>query len=412
MSGRLRTSGHSHVGTVVGQDFLEAPECPLSTQSGHSLRFRSWFLPTSSNEQSFGLFGLSMNARDRMCEHCFVALPTMEPPMRRSLLLCALLLSFSAGCATTSQLSSPLVPASDSATFRDCRDCPEMMIIPSGKFMMGSPSDQVGRDELEGPQRLVTIRSFAAGRYHVTRGEWATFVNATNRPIQKGCAWSGGEANDPKAEAEASWRELRFVQDDSHPIVCVTWQDAQDYAAWLSQRTGKHYRLLSEAEWEYAARAGTSTPYPWAGGSTRDYANHGADTCRSGFASGRDEWVNTSPVGSFPPNAFGLSDMQGNAMQWVQDCFSETYAGLPTDGSPYQANIILQLKGDLADLNGSSSCSHRMLRGGDWGTLPQWIRSTARSFAPPPGPGPILKDYRSGGVGFRVARDVIRGDVM
>ncbi len=301
------------------------------------------------------------------------------------------------------QLATSVASAADKSSFRDCPDCPEMVVVPAGKFMMGSPADQVGRDALEGPQRQVSIKTFAAGRYHVTRGEWASFVAATKRPIKKGCVWSG-PTNDAKAEAEASWRDLHFTQDDRHPVVCVTWQDAQDYATWLSQRTGKSYRLLTEAEWEYAARAGTNTPYPWTSGSTRDHANHGADTCCSGFAAGRDKWVNTSPVGSFPPNAFGLSDMQGNAMQWVQDCFSDTYAGLPTDGSPYQTSVTLNLKGDLADLNGSSSCSHRMARGGDWGTLAQWIRSTARSFAPPPGPGPALKDYRSGGFGFRVAR--------
>jgi formylglycine-generating enzyme required for sulfatase activity len=281
-----------------------------------------------------------------------------------------------------------------------------MVVVPAGKFMMGSPADEPGRDALEGPQRLVTIRAFAIGRYHVTRGEWSRFVATTKRPVQTGCVWSGGPYGDTKAEARASWHDLHFKQDDRHPVVCVTWQDAQDYAAWLSRRTGKHYRLISEAEWEYAARAGTSTPYPWGSGAMRNHANYGANECCSGFASGRDKWVFTSPVGSFPPNAFGLFDMQGNSMQWVQDCFSETYAELPTDGSPYEANIQLSLKGDLADLNGSTSCAHRMARGGDWGTVPQWLRSTARSFAPPPGPGALLKDYRSGGVGFRVARDL------
>jgi formylglycine-generating enzyme required for sulfatase activity len=146
--------------------------------------------------------------------------------------------------------------------FRDCTDCPEMVIVPAGTFMMGSPADQPGRNALEGPQRPVTIRSFAVGRYHVTRGELARFAAATKRPVQKGCVWSGGAYGDAKAEAEASWRDLHFTQDDNHPVVCVTWQDAQDFALWLSRRTGKRYRLLSEAEWEYAARAGASTPYP------------------------------------------------------------------------------------------------------------------------------------------------------
>lgn len=309
-------------------------------------------------------------------------------------------------CVGVSRSAKSVAGSPETAVFRDCVSCPEMVVIPAGTFLMGSPVDQLGRDALEGPQRLVTIQSFSVGKYHVSRGEWSRFATETKRPVEKGCAWSGGAAGDAKAEAEASWKDLRFKQDDTHPVVCVTWHDAQDYAAWLSRRTGKHYRLLSEAEWEFAARAGTSTPYPWSSGSTRDHANHGADECCSGFASGHDQWINTSPVGSFPANAFGLFDMQGDAMQWVQDCFSETYAGLPADGSAYLSDVPLQSKGDLADLNGSTSCAHRIARGGDWGTLAQWLRSTARSFAPPPGPGPALKEYRSGGVGFRVARSL------
>ena len=328
--------------------------------------------------------------------------------MRHLLILILLVFTASTGAPAAPHRMSNHVARNEGASFRDCRGCPEMRVLPSGSYMMGSPPDQAGRDAMEGPQRLVSIRSFAVGRYHVTRGQWARFVRATHRPVRTGCAWSGGAANDAAAEANASWRNLHFPQDDNHPVVCVTWQDAQDYAAWLSRRTGRHYRLLTEAEWEYAARAGTSTPYPWPAGSTHDFANHGADTCCSGFASGRDRWVNTSPVGSFPPNAFGLFDMIGNAAQWVQDCLSPDYAGLPADGSANLSDVPLHVTGDLADLNGASSCSYRVLRGGDWGTYPQWIRSTARSFAPPPGPGPALADYRSGGVGFRVARDLAR----
>ena len=122
---------------------------------------------------------------------------------------------------------------------------------------------------------------------------------------------------DPKT----SWRKLGFAQNDDHPVVCVTWQDAQDYVHWLGQRTGHKYRLLSEAEWEYAARGGTTTAYPWGSSATHEYANYGAAECCSGVASGRDRWLQTSPVGSFPPNAFGLHDMHGNVLQWVQRLF-------------------------------------------------------------------------------------------
>ena len=208
-------------------------------------------------------------------------------------------------------------------TFRDCDDCPEMVVIPEGDFVMGSPSNEPGRSNEEGPQRQVHVRRFAASKYDVTRGQWAIFVSAEQVGTGDGCAWSGlpGAPID-ELNPSASWRHLGFAQDDSHPAVCVSWDDAKNYARWLSKRTGHHYRLLTEAEWEYAARAGTTTPYPWGAIATHEQANYGADECCSAVVSGRDRWANTSPVGSFPANAFGLHDMNGNVMQWVQDCLS------------------------------------------------------------------------------------------
>lgn len=289
--------------------------------------------------------------------------------------------------------------------FRDCAECPEMVVVPAGDFTMGSPASEPGRYDEEGPQRRVHIRQFAAGKFHVTRGQWAAFVSAANLGISGGCAWSGlPGAKEDEANASASWRNLGFAQNDSHPVVCVTWNDARGYVRWLSNRTGRHYRLLTEAEWEYAARAGTTTPYPWGSSASHQQANYGAEACCSGLASGRDQWVNTSPVGSFPPNAFGLHDMHGNVMQWVQDCFASSYAGLPTDGSAYEVVVTLNLSGDLSRMTGTTSCSFRMLRGGDWGNPPAMIRSAARNFAPPP--GSTLHNYRSSGVGFRVARAI------
>jgi formylglycine-generating enzyme required for sulfatase activity len=170
---------------------------------------------------------------------------------------------------------------------------------------------------------------------------------------------------------------------------------------WLSQTSGKKYRLLSEAEWEYAARAGTDTAFPWGPIADHAHANYGADNW-GGLASGRDHWVNTSPVGSFPPNAFGLYDMQGNVLQWVQDCFAPDYSELPGDGSAYVRDVQLTTSGDLAFMNGTRSCSYRRVRGGDWGDPPMMIRSAARNFAP--APGFTLENYRSGGLGFRVAK--------
>lgn len=289
-----------------------------------------------------------------------------------------------------------------SKTFRDCPECPEMVVLPAGNFMMGSPENEPGRDNIEGPQRRVNIRKFAAGTFDVTRGQWAAFASATNRPATGGCAWAG-PANG-ELDPTMSWRKLGFTQDDTHPVVCVAWLDAQDYVLWLSQRTGHKYRLLSEAEWEYAARAGTTIAYPWGTSASHDRANYGADECCSELAIGRDQWEKTSPVGSFPPNWFGLYDMHGNVLQWVQDCLAISYSVLPTNGSPYEKSISLNAPGPFPppEVTGTNSCSYRMVRGGDWGDPPKMIRSAFRNYGP--GPGTTLENYRSAGVGFRVAR--------
>jgi formylglycine-generating enzyme required for sulfatase activity len=288
-------------------------------------------------------------------------------------------------------------------SFRDCADCPEMVVIPVDDFMMGSDPTEPGRSDREGPQRRVHIRQFAAGKFEVTRGQWAAFASATNRATNDGCFWTARSGNKP--DPIGSWRNTGFPQEtDNHPVVCVTWDDAQDYTRWLSERSGQKYRLLTEAEWEYAARAGSATPYPWGATATHEYANYGADACCSGLASGRDDWINTAPGGAFPSNAFGLHDMHGNVLEWVQDCFASSYLGLPTDGSAYETAVTLQMTGRFASMNGTSSCAYRMLRGGDWGNPPAFIRSANRNFGP--GPGASLQDYRSGGVGFRVARSI------
>jgi len=288
-------------------------------------------------------------------------------------------------------------------TFRDCADCPEMVSIPAGSFMMGAQAGEAGSDDFERPQRKVNVRKFAAGKFDVTRGEWAAFAKATNRATAGGCAWASA-ASDGDLDPKASWQRLDFEQDDHHPVVCVSWGDAQDYVRWLSKKAGHGYRLLTEAEWEYAARAGTSTPYPWGKNATHEQANYGADECCSGLASGRDRWVKTSPVGSFPANDFGLYDMHGNVLQWVQDCFSDSYLETAADGSAYEKVVKLKSNGPFADLAGTSSCSYRMMRGGDWGDPPRMIRSAFRNYAPPQ--GATIENYRSGGGGFRVARSL------
>lgn len=277
-----------------------------------------------------------------------------------------------------------------------------MIVIPGGAFLMGSPESEKGRDAIEGPQHAVTVARFAAGKYDVTRGEWRAFASATHRPVRNGCQWVGPT---PEHEASANWRKLDFVQTDRHPVVCVSWNDAEDYTRWLSAKTHHHYRLLSEAEWEYAARGGTTTAYSWASGDSHTFANHGTAECCGGLAQGRDKWLFTSPGGAFPANPFGLYDMSGNVLQFVADCFSPAY-DVRRGAKPNIVPVKLSTTGNLADLNGTSSCDYRVVRGGDWGDQSAWIRSAARSFAPPPEPGAKLDAYRSGGVGFRVARDM------
>ena len=265
--------------------------------------------------------------------------------------------------------------------FRDCPDCPEMVVVPSGSFTMGSPSSEEGRYDNEGPRRRVTIGSpFAVGVYEVTRGEFGRFVSATGRSMGNSCwTWDG----EWKSRPGRGWRNPGFSQDDSHPVVCVSWEDARAYAQWLSGETGEYYRLLSESEWEYVARGGTQTRYWWGDGSSSQcrYAN-GADAS-SGLDWGvdcDDGYSRTSPVGSFGGNSFGLRDVHGNVWEWVQDCWNEDYDGAPGDGRAWERG----------------ECSRRVLRGGSWDGIPRFLRAAVRGWS---GSG-----LRNGDAGFRVAR--------
>lgn len=322
------------------------------------------------------------------------------------MLLLALLAMLSA-CVNSTGLPSD--SARSPQEFSDCKDCLPMIALPAGDLLIGSPANEAGRDRPraieESPQRHLAIGAFAIGKYPVRRGDWAAFVAATNREVRGHCSWSAlpGTRRDG-ANPDASWKNLGFEQTDDHPAVCISWFDAQDYVHWLSKKTGKRYRLPSEAEWEYAARAGTDSPYPWGVEARRDRANYGADRCCSGLAEGADRWVYTSPVGSFPANAFGLHDMHGNAMQWVQDCLAYSYADRVATGAADEKDVPLRMLGDFDGLTGQSSCAYRILRGGNWGDTPQMIRSAARNFGPPP--DAKLEGYSSAGGGFRVARSL------
>ena len=231
--------------------------------------------------------------------------------------------------------------------FRDCEECPEMVVVPAGSFTMGSPASEEDRDNDEGPQHRVTIRApFAVGKYEVTFSEWDACVAAG------GC---GHRADD------RSWGRGR------RPVINVSWEDARSYVLWLSRKTGKRYRLLSEAEWEYAARAGTTRPFHTGSTISTDRANYNGSF--SYGAGDKGTWRKESvPVGSFPANGFGLHDMHGNVWEWVEDCWNDNYAGAPSNGTAWTAG------GD---------CGKRVLRGGSWYNKPRILRSAIRSGTPP-----------------------------
>ncbi len=238
--------------------------------------------------------------------------------------------------------------------FKECSDCPEMIVAPAGRFTMGSPAGQGG--DSERPAHEVTIaKPFAVAKFALTFDEW------------DGCA-AHGDCNPHVSDKK--WGRGR------RPTINVSWDDAQTYVKWLSRITGKDYRLLSEAEYEYAARAGTETKYPWGDDIKLDgkpMAN--CDGCGGEWGSKQ-----TAPVGSFPANAFGLYDMVGNVWEWTEDCWHEHYDGAPTDGSPWT----------------SGDCDTPVVRGGSWSLFPDNLRSALRSGAD--------SDLRADSLGFRVAR--------
>src|SRR5687768_11566839 len=180
------------------------------------------------------------------------------------------------GACRTEGAQAPRPAATNDAT--DCADCPPMIVIPAGAFVMGSPDDEAGRYATEGPRRNLTIASFAMSVHEVTRAQYAAFVTDTARPDGIGCKTMGdGSTTAAVPDAAASWRSPGFDQTADHPVVCVSWRDASDYATWLARNTGHDYRLPSEAEWEYAARAGTTTAYAWG-----DRADRGCGHANSG----------------------------------------------------------------------------------------------------------------------------------
>jgi formylglycine-generating enzyme required for sulfatase activity len=247
-------------------------------------------------------------------------------------------------------------------SFKECAiDCPEMIVVPAGSFTMGSPPTEKGRNTTEGPQHTVTfVQPFAVSQYELTFADWDA------------CVTGGGcNAYEPNNEGWGRGQQ---------PVINVSWDDARQYVAWLSLVTGKSYRLLSEAEYEYATRAGTTTAYPWGDDIGKNNANCGG--CGSKW-----DKQQPAPVGSFTPNKFDLYDMVGNVSEWTEDCLHyANYNDAPTDGSAWITGA-------------GANCSNRILRGGSWASPPDFLRSADRSG------GSVVT--RGPGIGLRLGRTLV-----
>ena len=254
--------------------------------------------------------------------------------------------------------------------FSDCAVCPVMVVVPPGSYMMGSPANETDRNDDEGPRHRVTIGyPLAVGIYEVTFAEWDACV-------------AGGGCGGYRPDSEGWGR-------GSLPVIDVSWLDAREYVRWLSLETGEGYRLLSESEWEYVARAGTETARYWGESESGQCRNaNGYDRTRKvehdyaylSFADCSDGYVYTAPVGTYSANAFGLHDVLGNVWEWTEDCWNESYKGAPPDGRVWR----------------SGGCAARVLRGGSWIDGPRHLRSAVRNW--------YSAGDRDGFNGFRVAR--------
>lgn len=294
------------------------------------------------------------------------------------------------------------------AVFQDCEDCPEMVVVPAGQFVMGTADSEPGRLSNEGPQREVAIsQPFAVSKYEVTVADFRRFSEETDRGVKNtNCVVvTGLRGGEPVAGK--SWQDPNYEQDEDHPVVCISWNDSQDFVAWLSEKTGKSYRLLTEAEWEYAARAGTSTRYSFGNSEDQlcEYANVPDVRAKADIES-NEGWVpwryvdcddgyglQTSPVGTFKPNAFGLHDMHGNVWEWVQDCYVDNFEGAPKDGSARLAGHTCE----RVVRGGSLSAPVAASRSGMRFAGVTELRGEAAARAP--------KEWHNFNLGLRIARD-------
>jgi formylglycine-generating enzyme required for sulfatase activity len=303
---------------------------------------------------------------------CFVGISTQAQPAEQ-------------GKAANASTTVPVPQAG--TVFRDCPGCPAMVVIPAGKFGMGSPDSEDERSDDEGPVHQVKVISFALGKTEITRGQFSAFVKNTKYIPGDNCRTL--ENGKFEQLSGRNWRDLGFSQKDNHPVVCVSWNDASAYAKWMSRKTGKQYRLPSEAEWEYAARGRTVTARYWGNNpdETCRYAN-AADQTAQAQIPGASSWsafnctdgfTYTAPAGHFKANAFKLNDMLGNAWEWTQDNYRDNYKDAPSNGSAW--------KNDGA---------RRVLRGGSWNNGPRGVRASRRGRDEP--------DMRFSNYGFRIAR--------
>ena len=304
-----------------------------------------------------------------------------------AILLAAIAWFYARQALMPTKASAPAAAAPIPGTLiRDCPTCAAMIVLPAARFQQGLAATDRGSPSYEKPQHWVNIvRPFAMSADLVTVEQYRQFIDATGRGMQ-GCdtydgSWSYRPGN--------NWQNPGFAQSGLHPVTCVSWNDAVAYVQWFSAKTGHQYRLPSASEWEYAARAGGETVYPWASNGSnacafanvadasaaRRYPGWTAFACDDGYA-------NTSPVGSFKANPLGLNDMLGNLLQWTLDCWHADYSGAPVDGSA-------RVDGD---------CSERELRGGSWFTSPSYVRANYRNH--------FAADYRTSSAGIRLVRDI------
>jgi formylglycine-generating enzyme required for sulfatase activity len=265
-------------------------------------------------------------------------------------------------------------------TFKECRNCPEMVVLPAGKVTIGSPADEPLRRDNEPQKKIVFRNAFAIAKTAVTWDQWEACVrDRACDGIAIDTALRTGGNGQPNPDYKDYGRGTR-------PVVGVSWYDAQAFVGWLNAKTGEDdaYRLPSEAEWEYAARAGTTTPWPWGAALDYEHGNFGVESGGlGGKAEGRDVWVNeTAPVASFPPNAFGLYDMHGNIFEWTEDCYEADRAHTPADGTA----------------NKEGNCANRVFRNGTF-TSNAYMQRSARRGAPYPATT-RGRNY----LGFRVAK--------